>query len=85
MEFQRNGQGNIFVVFTNPGKTPFVNNRQEPVYSFPVVQMGSRFTIRKDANPCTETDPDKSDCKYLIVDLRNPERPALDPYIIIRQ
>jgi hypothetical protein len=84
IEFKRNGRGNVFVIFTNPGKTPFVDNDGEPVYSFPVVQMGKRFTIRTDTNPCSETAPGQSDCKYMIVDLRNSERPPLDPYIIIR-
>lgn len=84
LTFQKQGGGNIVVVFTNPGKTPFVNNRNEPVYSFRVVHAGTRFKIREDANPCTATGPDKSDCKYLVVDLKHPERPALDPYIIIR-
>lgn len=85
VEFRLKGNGNVFAIFTNPGKTPFVNARGEPVYSFPVIQMGKRFKIRTDANPCTETAPGKSDCKYMIVDLRNPQRPPLDPYIIIRR
>ncbi|MFO7762382.1 MAG: hypothetical protein R6V61_01465 [Wenzhouxiangellaceae bacterium] len=84
IEFKRNGSGNVFVVFTNPGKTPFVDNRGDPVYSFPVVQMGARFKIRNDTNPCNETAPGQSDCKYMIVDLRDTRRPPLDPYIIIR-
>lgn len=84
IDFKRNGNGNVFVIFTNPGKTPFVDNSGDPVYSFPVVQMGARFKIRTDTNPCSETAPGQSDCKYMIVDLRNSGRPPLDPYIIIR-
>jgi len=85
IEFKRNGQGNVLLIFTNPGKTPFVDNQNRPVYSLRSVQAGRRFKIRSDHNPCAETSPGKSDCKYLVVDLKKPERPPLDPYIIIRQ
>lgn len=86
VELKRNGQGNTFVVFTNPGKTPFVDKDGNPVYSFPVVQLGKRFTIPdfdENDNPCPETEPGQSDCKYLVVDVKEPKRPPLDPYIII--
>jgi hypothetical protein len=84
VEFKLRGNGSVFMIFTNPGKTPFVNNRGEPVYSFRLVQAGNRYKIRTDENPCVETEAGKSACKYMLVDMKSPQRPPLDPYIIIR-
>jgi len=83
VEFKLKARGNVFMIFSNPGKTPFVNDRGEPVYWLRLVDRSNRYTIRTDTNPCAETEPGKSDCKYMIVDLKNSGRPPLDPYIII--
>ncbi|MFU8877428.1 MAG: hypothetical protein ACNA7E_04745 [Wenzhouxiangellaceae bacterium] len=84
LELIKKGGGNIFVVFTNEGKTPFVDRDGRPVYTIPVVHLGRKYKIREDENPCAQTRPQQSDCKYMVVDLRDEHRPPLDPYIIIR-
>lgn len=84
LEFSKKGGGNIFVIFTNEGKTPFVDRDGKPVYTIRVVHLGRKYRIREDENPCAQTQPGQSDCKYMVVDLKDAYRPPLDPYIIIR-
>ncbi|MGK7294333.1 MAG: hypothetical protein ACNS61_00730 [Candidatus Wenzhouxiangella sp. M2_3B_020] len=85
--FRHRGGMPVELVFTNPGKTPFLGPNGRPVETVRIAGNSSkRFSVRDDGeNPCREkTGPfgeRYSDCKY---DVIVPGRPALDPYIIIQ-
>lgn len=92
IEFNLADPGNVWVFFTNPGKTPFVDQQGDPVYSFNVNQLnGQRLRVRKiedgEANPCpvklNSQGKEYSACKYSVVESGNHRRPPLDPFIIL--
>lgn len=61
-------------------QSPFVNENGVPIMNF-VVNSGNRpMQVRTDGGACTAQNP----CKYMVHDLEDPERPPLDPYIIIQ-
>lgn len=67
----------IMVIF--PEQTPFIDrNSGELVYHFNVRQT-HRLRVREHADDLCSP----PGCKYIVVDLANPDRPPLDPYIII--
>lgn len=95
IDFELKGarRGAIWIIFPGEGKTPFVDNQNDPVYSFNLNRLsGSSLKIRKipegETNPCAAKQDDQgkeySDCKYIVVDVGNYSRPPLDPYIIIQ-
>lgn len=92
IEFNLDSPGNVWVFFTNPGKTPFVDRQGDPVYSFNVNQLnGQSLRIRQiaegETNPCpvkqNRQGKEYSECKYSVVESGNHRRPPLDPFIII--
>lgn len=93
IDFALDGPGTVWVIFTNEGKTPFVDRQGNPVYSFNINQLnGQSLQIREigdgEPNPCAAKQDDEgkeySDCKYNVAETGNHRRPPLDPYIIIR-
>ena len=63
------------VVFT--GRTPFIDDRGNRVFNF-VVDGQTSLQIA-DSHDCS----DEPGCKYMIIDLTDPGRPARDPYIVV--
>ena len=67
----------IVVIF--PEDTPFVDGSGDPVYWFQV-NGSATLDVRNDRSRACRN---WLGCKYMVIDESNPNRPTLDPYIII--
>lgn len=70
----------VLIIFNED--TPFIDDRGNPVYHFDARGRGTRrMRVRDDVEGLCAP----PGCKYMVVDIRNPNRPPLDPYIIIER
>jgi len=76
------GHGAV-LVFEDPA---FVNKDDEPIYVLWLKPGKRKFkTMPPPACPAASRPGDPEGCKYTVIDLDDPRRPPLDPWIIIYQ